>query len=357
MIALSQAGNTLAKNSTMRTVNAYIFGLALIGSSVLFGVRCGSKSSSTTLIGNWLRSSDFDGDGRSEAIGFTIGDKTYLGTGTTDRAKYQDLWVFDLDKKFWSQLANLPGIARASASAFSVGNFGYVASGFDGVNYLNDVWQFDPALNKWNAKNNFPVNMSPRYDAVGFSIGTKGYIGTGFNGGWLKDLWQYDPGTDTWTQKASIGGSKRSAASSFVINNVAYIVSGSNNGVSLKDLWQYDPTTDTWTEKNKISNVSTDAFDDQYTSIARNNGVTFIMGGLVYLATGENGALQVDTWEYNPTTDLWTKKTPFEGAARTGAIGFSLKDRGFVLTGRSGSLSFDNMYEFHPNEAVNANDN
>jgi N-acetylneuraminic acid mutarotase len=357
MIPLSEAGYTLAKNSTMRTVNAYIIGFALISFSVIFGVRCGSKGNSTTLIGDWSRSSDFDGDGRSEAIGFTIGDKTYLGTGTTDRAKYQDLWVFDLTKQFWQQLANLPGVARQSASAFAIGNFGYVASGFDGINYLNDVWKYDITANTWSQKNNFPTNMTARYDAVGFAINGKGYISTGYNGGWLKDLWQYDPGSDTWTQKASIGGSKRSAATVFMVNNQAYVVSGANNGSSLNDLWVYDPATDTWTQKRQISNVSTDTYDDQYTTIARNNAVTFTMNGLIYLASGENGALQTDTWEYNPQTDLWTKKTPFEGAARTGAIGFSLSNRGFVVTGRSGSLSFDNMYEFHPNDQVNANNN
>jgi N-acetylneuraminic acid mutarotase len=64
-----------------------------------------------------------------------------------------------------------------------------------------------------------------------------------------------------------------------------------------------------------------------------------------------------DTWMYDPAADLWTKKTSFEGTARTGAVAFSLGGRGFVLTGRSGSLSFDNMYEWHPDNSEDPNDN
>src|SRR5215471_18872334 len=101
--------------------------------------KCNSPT--TTLFGDWARSNDFDGEARSEAVIFTIGDSAYVATGTTDRQKFQDLWKYDLAQQYWVQLANLPGPARASAVAFSVGNFGYVASGVDGDgNALNDVY-------------------------------------------------------------------------------------------------------------------------------------------------------------------------------------------------------------------------
>jgi hypothetical protein len=80
------------------------------------------------------------------------------------------------------------------------------------------------------------------------------------------------------------------------------------------------------------------------------------MNGLVYLTTGENGGFNSDTWEYNPNNDLWVKRTAFEGSARTGALSFNVNQRGFVLTGRSGSLSFDNSYEFYPTAKYEKND-
>ena len=56
--------------------------------------------------------------------------------------------------------------------------------------------------------------------------------------------------------------------------------------------------------------------------IVRSNAVAFIIGDKAYLTTGENGSLLSTTWEYDFATDLWTSKQAFEGAARTGAVGF-----------------------------------
>ena len=81
------------------------------------------------------------------------------------------------------------------------------------------------------------------------------------------------------------------------------------------------------------------------------------MGGKAYLATGETGSLTTPVWEYDPATDLWTAKTVFSGSPRTGAVAMTLQDRGFVVTGRSGSLAFDNAYEFQPTIEDNENDN
>lgn len=345
------------KNSFMRKLHAYLLGGLLIGSSFFITQSCvkSSSNSNNDLIGDWARSSDFDGNARSEATTFVIGDYAYLATGSTDRDRFKDIWEYNLTRQYWSQKADLPGTARNSAVAFSIGSKGYVGTGYDGANMLNDFWEYDPDSNEWTQKADF--GGGARYDAVSFSANGAGYISCGFNGNYLKDLWQYDPSTNQWTQKASIGGAKRSAAMAFVISSKAYVCSGNNNGSALNDLWMYDPSTDTWTEKRKLTNVSSDSYDDSYSNIARYNGVAFVMGNAVYLTTGENGSLISDTWMYDPSADLWTKKTSFEGTARTGAAAFTLGDRGFVLTGRSGSLSFDNMYEWHPGNTEDPNDN
>src|SRR5689334_22578295 len=96
------------------------------------------------LVGNWVRSSDFDGNARSEAVTFTIGDKVYLATGTSSTQRYNDLWEYDINLKYWTQKASLPGNARSSAVAFTINGKGYVATGYDGSNRLNDVWEYDP---------------------------------------------------------------------------------------------------------------------------------------------------------------------------------------------------------------------
>lgn len=329
----------------------------LLLSSVLLtqpGCKKSDDSSDSTLVGNWVRSSDFDGNARSEAVTFTVGSKAYIATGTSSTQRYNDVWEYDESLKYWTQKASLPGNARNSAVAFTVNDKGYIGTGYDGVNRLNDFWEYNPATNQWTQKAAFPG--SARYDATGFALAGKGYICAGFDGNYLKDLWEYNPATDAWTQRASLGGAKRSAAMSFVLNGSAYVVSGNNNGTALNDLWRYDATDDTWTQKRAISNTSSDTYDDKYSGIERYNGVGFALNGKGYLTCGENGSLTNTTWEYNDADDTWTQKTGFEGSTRTGAVAFTLNNQSFVLTGRNGSLSYDNCYEWKQNDTYNAND-
>src|ERR1051325_8181556 len=85
------------------------------------------------LLGNWIHSTDFDGNGRSEAVVFTINDRVYLGTGSSDSDRFKSFWEYDVDKKYWVQKADFPGNARTSAVAFAVNGKGYVGTGFDGT--------------------------------------------------------------------------------------------------------------------------------------------------------------------------------------------------------------------------------
>lgn len=341
----------------MRKAYAYLLGGSLIMTSIFLSQSCKkSTDPNSDLVGNWTSSSDFDGNARGEAVSFVIGTSAYIATGYTDRDYFKDLWEFTLEKKYWSQKADMPSAARYAATSFSIGDKGYVGTGFDGVNNLGDFWEYDPATDTWTQKDDF--KGTARYNASGFAIGNYGYVTCGYDGNWLKDLWQFDPTAapgSQWTQKASIGGTKRTAANCFVLNNIAYIVSGNNNGSILKDMWAYDPSSDNWTQKRPIYNYSDDSYDDLYGTtttsyIARQNGVFFIMGNYAYLTTGENGSIVSTTWQYDPGNDQWAQKTAFEGTARTGAVALTLADRGFVITGRSGSLVMDNCMEFHPND-------
>jgi len=340
----------------MQKIYAYLFGAGLIVSSVIISEGC-TKTSDTTdddLTGNWKRIDDFEGLARSEAISFTIGNYGYVSTGTSTSERFRDLWEYNTTLRYWTQKANLPGAARNSAVAFAIGTKGYVGTGYDGSSRLNDFWEYDQASNTWIQKANF--GGSGRYDAIGFALNGKGYIGCGYDGNYLKDFWEYDPVTDQWSQKASVGGAKRSAAVSFVINNTAYILGGNNNGEIQKDLWMYDQASNSWTEKTKIYDYSSESYDDDYASIPRQNGVAFVIGNYVYLSNGESSSINATTWQYDPITDRWTQKTSFEATGRTGAVAFTLNSRGFVLTGRNGSLVMDNAYEFLPNDEQVDND-
>ncbi|MEO5562884.1 MAG: kelch repeat-containing protein, partial [Chitinophagaceae bacterium] len=182
----------------MRNIYACLLGSFLIGSSLF--VSCTKPGDDEDVIGNWKKTDDFGGDARSEAINFTIGDFTYVGTGTTATERFKDLWEYNVARRYWTQKADMPALApkRNSAVAFSINNKGYVGTGYDGIAALNDFWEYDPTLNQWSQKASFPDEG--RYDAVGFAANGKGYIACGYAGKALNTMWQYDPASNTWTQ-------------------------------------------------------------------------------------------------------------------------------------------------------------
>jgi N-acetylneuraminic acid mutarotase len=274
-----------------------------------------------------------------------------LGYDGDDRLN--DIWEYDPARDYWIQKADFPGNARNGAVAFSTSTKGYVGTGYDGYDKLSDFWEYDPQSNAWTQVADFAG--SARYGAVAFSVDNKGYVGTGYDGNYLKDLWMYDPGTDTWSQMVSVGGSKRRDAVAFVINGKGYICTGINNGTYETDFWEYDPGTDLWTRKRDIANVSSDNYDDDY-NIARTNAVAFSAGGLGFVVTGGKGAVSVDTWAYDPGTDLWEEKTSLEGSTRMEAVAFTLANKGYVMTGRSSTYYFDDIWCFYPDDELNEDD-
>jgi N-acetylneuraminic acid mutarotase len=347
---------------------------AVVVSSLLLS-SC-TKSTTTTLEGNWVRRSDFSYSARAFAVSFVINNTAYVmggygafvdSTGKSTLKSLNDLYVYNLTKDSWTKKADFPGTGRIYATGFSANGKGYVCLGQDDNGfYLKDCWEYDPTLDKWTKKANF--GSTPRYGAIGFGIGTVGYVGTGFDGGYKRDFWKFDPtgGPDgTWTQlDGDIPGQSRMGACSFIINGKAYIVGGINNGNMVPDFSVYDPAQNTWTGLRKITNsITTETFDDLYTTITREWGSAFVMNSKGYLTLGDmngNFGSAATTWQYDPATDLWLQMTTFEGSSRQGAVAFTLQDgsqdRGFITTGQSGSYRFSDLWEFMPNDTYNAND-
>ncbi len=329
---------------------SFIFLLVILA----FPILNSCEEEDDELVGNWTSLSDLDGLPRADAVGFSIGNKGYIGTGyDSDNERLKDFWEYDPVRNTWTQKADLPGVERNSAVGFSTDTKGYIGTGFDGKNKLKDFYEYDPSANTWTQKADFAGNA--RYGAVGMGISNKGYIGTGYDGNYMKDFWEYNPETDTWTQKTSIGGSKRRDAATFVIEGKGYLMTGIDNGIYENDVWEYDPSTDIWTEKREIENLSDDSYDDSYSTITGIDKAGFTINGKGYLATGGTSAGEI-VWEYNPSSDLWTERTSFEGSSRTGGVGFDIDNVGYVTTGKSGSYYYDDLWSFDPLAEYDEND-
>jgi len=307
------------------------------------------------LTGNWMAKADFEGVTRSEAVAFTIGDKAYVGTGYDGTDRLKDFWEYDPVANDWTRKADFPGIARSGAVGFGTDSKGYIGTGYDeDGNKLKDFWEYDPSSDTWTQIADF--GGSARYGAVAFTINNKGYVGTGYDDNCLKDFWCYDPSLKTWTEVRSLTGGKRRDAVAFVINGIGYVCTGINNGSYLSDFYAYDPTTDAWTAKSAIINESDDSFDDEYSGIDGINKVAFAVGGKGYVVSGGKSTTGTDTWEYDPTADLWTRKTYLEASARMEAVGFAIGSLGYVATGRSSSYYFDDVWAFNPGQEQIDND-
>jgi len=186
--------------------------------------------------------------GIAGAVGFSIGTKGYIGTGLLSNgisgSFNQDFWEWDQATNVWTKKADFPGNDRWYAVGFSIGNKGYIGTGSGQAAY-KDFWEWDQATDEWTQKADF--SGTPRLAAVGFSIGNKGYIGTGINYGtasnFNKDFWEWDQSTNVWIQNANLAGDARFSAVGVSIGNNGYIGTGygSDSNV-LQDFWEYDPT-------------------------------------------------------------------------------------------------------------------
>lgn len=315
----------------------------------------------------WTQKADFKGSSnRSMAVGFSIGNKGYIGTGSESincglpvrcEKDYKDFWEYDPVNNTWTQKADFGGDARIQAVGFSIGTKGYIGTG-GRSGFKTDFWEYDSSNNTWTRKSDFPGIA--RWAAVGFSIGNKGYIGTGANGVTsFRDFWEYDPSNNKWTQKTDFPGAARNGAVCFSIGTKGYIGLGWSQGNIRNDFWEYDPENDSWMQ---IAD---------FPATGRQIATGFSIGTYGYVVGGHDGSYRNDFWEWDSTTNTWSQKQNFGGLGRMSAVGFSIGSNGYFGTGTNGiykndfweyktginsnSLLFNNAdsVKIFPNPAIN----
>lgn len=387
-------GEKYEKN--MKRINITLFVLLLI--SVLFS--CTKASLNYTQSGNWVARATYgssSGIGIGYAACFVIGGNAYVGTGMNPTSPSNRLVsVFQYTPGVipnvpggydsasasgtWTAVTNFPGQPRSNAVGFTIGGLGYMGSGLanDGSTALSDFYSYNPGSNSWTQIDSIhdAVVNYPRYDAVAFGFANVGYVLTGTDGfNYFSDVWKYDPSVGHWAQQSHQPGSPRSGAITWVYNGIGYLVTGHTpnpkfaNANSAFDFWSFDPnavdTNNAWTRKHDISNTNSGTFDDGYSNIVRANGSGFVLlhtagGDKGYVTLGAtNGTDVTFTWEYDFQGDVWTEKTPYEGTAREGAVGFTINvngtTRGFIATGlnKGSQAAFTDCEEFFPNQVYN----
>lgn len=322
---------------------------------------CDDDDDDDDALGNWFAAVDFEGQRRSGAVSFTIGNTAFVGLGSDGDDYFNDFYSYNADNGYWDDVPDFPGTLRESAVAFTIGDLAYIGLGYNHDlqtkdRELADFWEYNSTKKEWRQLHDFP---SARFGAVAFAIGNRGYVGTGNDGDYyLSDFYEYIPEEDRWSEIRGYPGGKRQGGLAITFNGKGYVCTGTNNGSYKSDMWAYTPETNQWTD---LSLDSDDDDEDQYdlfvAAVQRHDAVGFTYQDRIFISTGTTGSSRSSaTYEYNPETGLWDDKTPFEGSTRSRAVGFVISDRIFIATGENGSSYWDNMFEFRPDDEYDDED-
>lgn len=291
-----------------------------------------SSTFATTGYYLWVQKAEFPPVARHRCTGFSIGNKGYMGLGHVNAGAvslaYADFWEYDQATNSWAQKADFGGGDRYGAVGFSIGNKGYIGTGriASGITY-NDFWEYNPATNVWTQKAPFPG--TPRDGGTGFSLNGKGYMGLGYYADWF----EYTPATNSWAFKANFPGATPDYAPTFVIDSLGYVCTGSYTIPC--PLYAYSPTMDAWIPKANFPggsrfgatgfaidgkgfigigcdfgyqdfkdfyeyNPVADSWDSlpDFPGARRHYVPGFNIGNRGYCGTGTNGTNLKDFWEY-----------------------------------------------------------
>jgi N-acetylneuraminic acid mutarotase len=292
--------------------------------------------------GSWVQKQGMpdqdSANGRIECIGFSIGNKGYMGMGMgNDLTVYSDLNEYDPSTGTWTPKSSL-SMTLAWPVCMVINNIAYVGignnQGFGNSNgNTNAFFAYDPVADTWTRKADFPGVL--RFGALGIAVGNQGIVGFGYGpNGSLRDIWSYDPATDSWIQKADFPGVliPEDPLGFTLDNQTAYIggyVYEYDEGVNL--WYQYDPVADSWTTKNPRPGTNPLGINSALVI----NGTGYVMGG------------GVENWMYQPASDSWAQ-VPFFGQRGGGSV-FAIGNSGYygLGTGIPGNAHVD-LWQFTP---------
>lgn len=225
---------------------------------------------------SWTQKADYPQD-RFAVVGFTIGNKGYLGSGNEQNFGDRDeFYEYNPVTNVWIQKANFP-IAAGGNTAFTINGIGYM-----GYGNSTGLYSYDPTTDNWT-----PIStpITPSDYSSSFVINNKAYILPAFG----NTFYEFDPATGITTMKAPFIGDARYAAVSFAVRNQGYIGLGWSSVINncVKDFYFYDPITDYW-----------DTIPKAFPGVRRNYVPSFVIGDNAYFGTGSNGTNLGDVWGY-----------------------------------------------------------
>jgi N-acetylneuraminic acid mutarotase len=274
----------------------------------------------------WDQASSFISNGRHHPITFANNNFGFVMAGSY----LDDAYKYDKSNDTWTQLQNVPFSGRGYSYGVTIGNKAYMGLGStSNGSFPNDWWEYDMDNDSWLQRANLPTDG--RNHPAMIAIGDKIYMGCGSNSSNLNDWWEYDANNDSWTQKADLPAIERHHPFYFGINNIAYVGFGHSNSGIEKDFFKYNPNNDTWTQLN------------DFPGEARVAGTQFSYNGKGYILSGDgddHGPLDTgEFWEYESLDDSWTQLPSHPGGAIWAPGNFVIDCDVYFLLGQNWNAS------------------
>lgn len=302
-----------------------------IGDKVYVGLGYGKIGKTETELrdlwklqdGLWSKVDSFPGHGRVGAVAFMVGTKAYVGTGyqlktnVQDEKFYSDFYEFDTATDTWNKtpITNFPGDPRRDATGFTFGGLGYVGMGsVYGGSVKKDLYTYDGTT--WR-EIGFPGDSRRGGSAMVFKDFVVICLGTSPAAN-RTDVWKFTPGaSEPWVQMLPLVDQDndrvfdddyaqipRAYAVTFVSSkrdNVerGYAVTGATSTSSTTRIcWEYNPQSDRWEKVTDLINPI----------LSRQQAVGYVLNGFGYFTTGSSGFDSGsngfnDTWRFNPAIE------------------------------------------------------
>jgi len=291
----------------------------------------------------WIPKSDFGGVERSEALGFSIQGKGYIGLGITNvngiTTFLNDIMEYNPTNDTWITKTLFPGVHRRNASCFVIQDKVYIGGGWYSSDWINftfftDFWEYSPLTNEWKRKADLPFQY---FYSSNFTINNNGYALS--NG----SLYKYDPLANQWSYETTLNNAinEHNYIQCFSVNNNKAFVLLER----LKQLWEYDTNSKTWLSRA------------DFVSTSRRNGISFTIGYNCYYGCGNTSMFDGtgvcnDFYKYNVIDNSWTQISNAGDNIRDNAVAFSIFDKGYIGTGSGGAYgigwSMKDFWEYKP---------
>ena len=232
-----------------------------------------------------------------------------------------DLWVYSMDQKRWSQVSangTLPPARLGHTLLWDAKRNRLVMFGGQSRSFFSDVWAFDVARGAWTQLSRDDAGPSRRYShsAILEPGRDRMVISHGFtSSGRFDDTWAFDLANNTWRNLTPSGTKPLRRCLHHAVYDAErsqmLLFGGCASGFGpcpLGDLWAFDLNTNTWTERTGQVKPSPRTHYGMVFDDARSQLVIFGGQG--------NGALN-DTWEFDANRREWREAT-LQGALPSG---------------------------------------